>query len=137
MPVSECNLRNRNELPWPARNEGTPLATGTLLLLTGLADEATTPTPYNSLDEEREPFIINFASCTGQETKQVDTSQSRQGRQMIPRCFSAAAIWSDQGIDPVPLPHPWAQELSEQIATTGFAYPAIDRYSNWFWKRSF
>src|SRR5271169_4247015 len=48
MPVSECNLRNRNELPSPARSDGTPLATSKVRLLIGLADEATTPTPYDS-----------------------------------------------------------------------------------------
>src|SRR3974377_1109064 len=48
MPLSECNRRRRKELPSPARSAGTPLATWIEFLETGLADEATTPTPYDS-----------------------------------------------------------------------------------------
>jgi hypothetical protein len=48
IPVSECNLRQKKELPSPARSDGTPLATCIVFLLIGLADEATTPTPYDS-----------------------------------------------------------------------------------------
>src|ERR1019366_4020184 len=52
MPVRECNLRSRNELPSPARSEETPLGILMLPFSIGLADEATTPTPYGSRSDE-------------------------------------------------------------------------------------
>src|SRR5271165_1521187 len=60
IPVSECNLRSRNELPCPARSAGTPLATSIVFLLIGLVDEATRLAPYtnnDSRDDEANPSL--------------------------------------------------------------------------------
>src|SRR5271166_114584 len=48
MPERECSRRRRNELPSPTRSDGTPAGTWIvpLSVLIGLADEATTLTPY-------------------------------------------------------------------------------------------
>src|SRR5215467_3250336 len=100
MPVSECNRRRTNELP-PTRSAGTPRATLTVLLVTGLADEATTPTPYSFAAYESEPLIIKFANCASQEMPEPWRKHPlrHRGKQILKRILSAQVCRSGvQGV---------------------------------------
>src|SRR5271169_5072685 len=69
MPVRECSRRSRNELPCPARSAGTPLATSIVLLLIGLADEATRPAPYTNNDSRDDKANLSLSSSPTAQVK--------------------------------------------------------------------
>ncbi len=51
---------------------------------------------------------------------------------MIPRCFSAAAIWSDQGIGPIPLPTLGPNSLQNESQQPALYTAQSIANSNWF-----
>src|SRR3974390_146146 len=69
IPLRECRRRRKKELPSPARSAGTPLATWIEFLETGLADEATTPTPYDSRGIKANQTLSNSQTTQVKKTR--------------------------------------------------------------------
>jgi hypothetical protein len=82
MPESECNRRKTKEYPSPARSGATPFLTRAALDSTELAEEATKPTPFMTLElppcsaswqvgleRMNKHSIIKFAKSRSQETR--------------------------------------------------------------------